>query len=124
MSGWEWGEPLVYALSPIVFFFFGRKTVRREHTSERLSGGQPVYDPKPICQCSHGFAVHAEEGSCGSITTERVLVERGSPHSVKSGMYGDSYKVVYDIEKWESHERACPCRRYTGPEPMPTMVAL
>lgn len=76
-------------------------------------------DPEPICGCGHHYALHTEEGACGSQASERLLVERSNPVVKETGMYGDNHKVFYENERWEVVTRDCPCRRYTGPEPMP-----
>lgn len=80
--------------------------------------------PKPVCICKHGWGHHENGGSCKWRGSERVLVERGKPREVRTGYNGMYVETTYDHEKWESREVGCNCRHYTGPEPMPTMVAM
>lgn len=63
-------------------------------------------DPKPVCGCKHHYSMHdAETGHChGQV--------RGNP------LRYDSFD---DPTAWEMVQ--CPCRRYAGPEPLPTLYA-
>lgn len=96
-------------------YFVGKAVGRRKGESDtRLK----LENPKAICGCKHHHSMHDENG-CGHETTERVLVERGQPKTLRTGWDGDNHKVVYENERWETVVTKCPCKRYTGPEPLP-----
>lgn len=84
---------------------------------------KPPKEPEAICGCGHHYSMHDEQGVCQRVWSERVLVERGQPRSVKTGSDGFFHKVVYDHQRWESIKHRCSCRRYTGPEPLPRFVS-
>jgi hypothetical protein len=70
---------------------------------ERRKGPKPV---EAVCGCKHHYSKHnPETGRCN-------VSERGNP--VKWNGRGE------EVE-WEWI--ACPCVRYTGPEPLPTYIA-
>lgn len=73
--------------------------------------------PAPVCACEHGFGSHDADG-CHAV--KRVLAERGNPQTMKSSdQFGDDINViVYDHERWA--DQPCSCRRYVGPEPLPS----
>jgi len=52
----------------------------------------------------------------------RELTERGAPISVNTGFEGRSRKTVYQHEKFEVVNYGCTCKRYTGPEQLPTYI--
>jgi hypothetical protein len=81
---------------------------------------KPAKQPKPICGCTHHYSSHGKDGKCR--VTVRVLVERGQPRTMQTGYQGSRHELVYELERWEQNN--CACQRYTGPEPMPEMIAL
>ncbi len=76
--------------------------------------------PAPICGCAHNYALHDETG-CHVVS--RVLIECGEPVLVDfKDEFEKTQKVVgHAFEKYE--KVGCPCKRYTGPEPIPQMYA-
>lgn len=73
--------------------------------------------PAPYCTCDHGYGHHDENG-CHYTESESVLVERGQPRNLLVNGDYDTYRIVYDHERWETVETACGCKKYTGPEPL------
>jgi hypothetical protein len=69
----------------------------------------PDADPEPVCGCGHNIAYHdLDAGECG----EPMKV----PVKWKRGEFG-----APEPTHWEA--RPCACRRYTGPQPLPTFYA-
>lgn len=68
--------------------------------------GKGLRDPKPVCGCKHHYSMHdPETGLCHGQA-------RGKPLK---------YDTFNDPTAWEPVP--CGCRRYTGPEPLPTLYA-
>jgi hypothetical protein len=62
--------------------------------------------PKPVCGCSHHHSFHDRESSRCHATVNGVPIHRDR--------FGDA-------DAWEQAQ--CPCRAYSGPEPMPSYYA-
>jgi hypothetical protein len=60
---------------------------------------QPKPDPEPICGCGHHHCFHDETG-CANL--DRLWVS-------EQGIW--------------TYAKSCGCKRYTGPEPLPTVTA-
>ena len=76
------------------------------------------YKPKEIkavCGCGHHYAEHNEEG-CHHV--DMVTVDRGEPIIGRNDFYEKDVVLGYRNEKRE--QKRCGCKRYTGPEPLPT----
>lgn len=71
---------------------------------------------QPVCGCTHEWAYHdGQAGKCHG--TVKVTVKEGEPILDK----GRRYIVGHSGAVYEWHE--CPCRRYSGPEPLPQFYA-
>jgi transposase len=57
-------------------------------------------EPEPICGCRHHLSYHGEDGEC------HAQVMQYDPHKQKRVAIGQ-----------------CACKKYVGPEPMPTMIS-
>jgi hypothetical protein len=79
---------------------------------------KPKPDPPAICGCGDHFSMHDEEG-CHA--THEEVVERGQPSVLKTGYDGIDRTVVYQNEKFT--QVRCGCKRYAGPEPLPSFYA-
>lgn len=85
---------------------------------------EPPEPPEPVCGCGHHYSKHDSSGKCVRKWDERVLVERGQPKTIKTGPQSyPTLKTVYETERWEVRTYSCSCVRYTGPEPLPQVVA-
>lgn len=63
-------------------------------------------DPKPVCGCRHHYSMHdPETGQCHGLMNGKPL----------------RYDSFNDPTAWE--QIPCGCRRYSGPEPLPTYYA-
>lgn len=89
--------------------------------ARRKEQGRIPESPEPMCACTHSYGMHTEAG-CQVAWIENVLVERGKPHTVKTGYNGAHHQVVYDHERYETRALTCACKRYTGPEPLPQYI--
>ena len=65
---------------------------------------KPTPPPKPICGCSHHYALHDPESKAC----------HGSVKTPKHNVVGDQVGYTYP---------ACACRQYVGPVPMPEFFA-
>jgi hypothetical protein len=82
-------------------------------------------EPGPVCQCTHGYAFHdPETGRCGYVTvrfTTRETVIRDADDDPVLDSWGD---VQTATETTDTVHTTCGCMRYTGPQPLPEVVAL
>lgn len=91
------------ALIAVVCFLLG---VGVRSLPARRKGPKPSSPPKPVCGCSHHHAYHdPESGKCNATVHGQALE------------FDDYDRPI----KWELV--TCPCRRYSGPEPMPMYYA-
>lgn len=86
---------------------------------------RPAAPVGPVCQCSHLYAFHAPDTQvCQHTETkyEKVSVAiRNKGGNVVTDAYGD---VQFQTELTPVTVVACRCQRYTGPDPLPTVVDL
>lgn len=93
---------------------YGIGKIVKSHRNRKEAKERAAHDkanPQPICGCTHHFAFHDPKTSACN-AQERVLT--------KSAYYDrDLLRQIPGMYK----ERPCPCRRYTGPEPLTTFFA-
>lgn len=88
---------------------------RRELKDKAAEALRP---PKPTCECLHSIAFHdPRTGRCGA--EERVAVEWGRNPNYDP----DKHDPEDEIVPTRLELKQCGCVRYTGPEPMVTLVA-
>ncbi|MEU7861573.1 hypothetical protein [Nonomuraea sp. NPDC049141] len=86
---------------------------RRELALEKTKAGQP---PEPVCGCGHHIAFH--EPSTGQCHSQVRVVTKW----MRNPSFGEDDGKPEEIAmEWESQQ--CPCRRYSGPEPLTTLYA-
>ena len=71
----------------------------------RRRAPKPRPEPKPICECGHGFHDH---DPASSACHGRAELKR--------------YSIAEERKVFDKYG-PCTCRRYVGPEPLPTYVA-
>lgn len=103
---------LAAAAAALSLFWSGYATARMRKEPEKKP--DQIEASKPVCGCGHHYAVHGDDGVCTSITQGVVSRE---PKVMKTGYEGEDHEVHY-VEKFE--QIPCPCKRYTGPEPLPS----
>jgi len=86
-------------------FLLGR--VHRPH--------RKIKEPKPVCGCKHHYSMHDKEtGHCHGMSSTG-----GTPVRDR---YGNPVLDRYGDVQFASNV-PCGCRRYAGPEPLPTYTA-
>jgi hypothetical protein len=85
---------LILLMGLIIGYLLGRAMNR----AKKL-GIKPAKEPKPICGCTHHYSMHNRDGTC----------------------HGKVY--LGEDRDYISHYEQCTCQRYTGPEPLPLMIA-
>lgn len=94
----------------------------------RRAGARPPSAPTPVgpvCQCTHGFAFHhPETGACQH--TEDKYEKRSVPvRNQHGGVARDRWSdIQYQEEIVPLGSVACGCQRYTGPDPLPSVIDL
>ena len=87
---------------------------------QRIQNARPK-PPPPIearCGCKHHYAEHDETG-CHHINMK--VTKSGTPVIGRNDFYEKDVVLGYEGE--ESTPVRCGCKRYTGPEPLPTYYA-
>lgn len=95
----------------------------RQRVKNRLPQAAP--EPKAveaICGCKHHFALHDENG-CHATDVRQVLIESGQPVTMQTGYQGGTWRTEHTGAKYQAVTTACGCKRYVGPEPLPTFYA-
>lgn len=86
----------------------------------------PKYEePKPICGCGHHISMHDDQG-CHYTGVNRILKAR-TESQVESKVDRDGAKksktVVPAREDFDNVQVSCGCKKYVGPEPLPTYIS-
>ncbi|MFI6457163.1 hypothetical protein ACIBF6_37105 [Streptosporangium amethystogenes] len=81
---------------------------------KKITAALPPVPKEPICGCSHHIAFHdLATGQCHSQV--RVVTKWGR---LEDDHAPDTEGIPVE---WENQQ--CPCRRYSGPEPLTTLYA-
>lgn len=108
---------VIFTFGWVTAWFMGRHHGQRHPLKPLERESERAIEQKPVCGCSHHYAVHDMDGVCTSITQGITSRE---PKIMKVGFQGEDHEVHY-VEKYE--QIPCPCKRYTGPEPLPTYIS-
>jgi hypothetical protein len=90
---WSWLDTVVGGGTAVAAYVIGQARGRRR--------ARPDLEPQAVCGCGHHYALHDAQAVCHG--TNRIKNAAG-----------------HEGVTWSSE--ACGCRRYTGPEPLPTYI--
>jgi len=94
---WDFVQTLAIFVWILLMFQLRHRQDRLESGLNRLEMTPPAEDPQPICGCEHHQCFHDESG-CGN---------QSNMYNGRSGQY----EII-----------PCGCKRYTGPEALPTVL--
>lgn len=91
----------------------------------RASVPPPAAPVGPVCQCGHLYAFHAADSGVCQHVASRHEKQKTAIRNDDGRVVKDSYGYVqYQVEIVPLPDVRCPCQRYTGPDPLPTVVDL